>query len=108
MIRLSLALAMVVLSSACESVNRNDGGPDVSAAVPQWVTNRLALCGAGIQSGFNASLDAKVGKTLQEGGKLSAELKQSIKAAYFTGADTGNANVAAAYKEYVECVERPL
>ena len=82
--------------------------PDASPAISQQVRDRLALCGAGVSTSVLAKIEAKVGKSLQEGGNLSAEAKLAVRAAFFDGADPTNANVEKAYETYVKCVDKPL
>jgi hypothetical protein len=78
------------------------------AGLSQNVKDRLALCGAGITAGMSAGLEAKVGKTIQEGAKLDANVKQEIRAAFFEGTNAANEQANHAYDRYVTCVERPL
>ena len=100
------ATSVMLALTACSSGPHDT--PDTSAAISQKVRDRLALCGAGVSTGVRAKIEAKVGKSLQEGGTLSAEAKQAVQAAFFDGADPTNANVAKEFDTYVKCVDKPL
>ena len=99
-------VAAVIFLSAC--VTNNPTGPDSSTAISQKTTDIIATCGGGISSGVKASAEANIGKSLKEGGKLTVEAKQEIRAAFFGDADASNANVQKSYDTFVGCVDKRL
>lgn len=102
------AIWLIVGSLATTGCVTSSGeGPNSSTALSQPVRDRLALCGAGISSGVKGEIEAKVGKSLAEGGKISAGVKQEIETAFFSGSDRSNDQVRQSYDRYIHCVENP-
>lgn len=94
----------IFLVSACITNETGKGGPGlVTQDVTPEVTNRLALCGAGISSSLSTSLVARVGENLSQGATISASVKDDLQAAFLS-----NNLGREAYLRYVECVEKPL
>ena len=103
---LVMAAAMAVGVTACASSGADGVKADAVSGVTQGVKDRIALCAAGSSARLGVDVEAKIGKTLQEGGKLSAGLKQEIQGAILQKVDAKDAPKV--YETYVSCIEKPL
>lgn len=93
----------LLLLAAC-----NSGPPMPSQTVSPEIRDRIALCGAGVEVGFSANLEASIGESLQEFGSVQGEALSLLRASFFADADPSDATVAQSFQRYLTCVERPL
>jgi hypothetical protein len=69
------------------------------------VMNQIALCGGGYDSRLGAGLKAQIAAQIRQGGSLTAEITDSIRAAFFGTSDASNENVRRAYEAYLGCLQ---
>lgn len=75
-----------------------------SIALSQNTREIIAKCGAGISSSVGAKIEAKIGQTLQEGGKIDGGLYNDLEAAFIKDASVDNESASAAFQSYVGCI----
>lgn len=97
----AIALSSLVFASACD----DDVDLRGNSGITTETKNRLALCGGGFRGAIGADLEGKIGKTLDAGATIDAQLYQELEAAFLRD-NTVNTNVALqAYKTYVGCIQ---
>jgi hypothetical protein len=86
--------------------SNESGSSDVSQsiALSQNTKEIIAKCGAGISSSVGAKIEAKIGQTLQEGGKIDGGLYNDLEAAFIKNASVDNASASAAFQAYIGCI----
>ena len=107
--RLAAVMMLTVCVSGCgNSPTRpaDAGQANPFIGVSQEVRNRIALCSGGSRVSVGVDLEAKIGKDLTGGAKISAAVKNELEGVVF--AKVSEANAASVYKDYVACLERPL
>lgn len=106
MARFGTTLTLLALTGCVHPEPGTSARSDVLSGVSQTVKDRIAVCAGGMTASVGAGLEAKIGKSLQEGGKVTADLKQEIQGAILQKANAADA--PRVYETYVSCLEKPL
>ena len=95
--RVKVSILMLLLLNGCVMT---------STTLDPAVRNAIALCGAGINASISAALEAKLAENIKTGGSIKASVESEVRAAFFHGTDASNATAAAAYQNYLGCVQK--
>lgn len=90
-------VAVIVVAVVLLNFKRTD--------ISQGVTERLALCNAGISNKLGADLKAKV-PGLEKGGVLTAEMRQELKGVFMGRDDLPKEDALKMYDRYVQCLDQ--
>ena len=104
MLRHLLSVALMVLCTvfinACQS-NFPTIPPANATSTPSSTTSIITLCGAGLEKGLAAQIEAEYSKL---GGKISAGFQDYVRTAIFSRSDIVSADKQKMYDKYIECV----
>lgn len=99
---LSVFIPAFLIGCVSNSPSTTAGQANPFEGVSPAVRDRIAECSGGMK--IDVALEAKIARDLTKSASLSAGVKNEIQGAIF--AKVSEANAAAAYKDYVACVER--
>ena len=100
-------LAVLIIAGALAGCGGSNDGIDTASSVSAEVRNKIALCSAGIGRSVGVGLEAKIGKDLSEGGKISATLENELRGLFITvEGQQPTAEAVQLHKSYVDCLNR--
>lgn len=96
--RITAIISLVVVSlPACT--------PPVSS-ISAETREVLTLCGGGYKDIIGADLEAKIGKSLEAGGNINAELRSEVRAAFLGSDGVSGPDQQKSFEDYIGCIER--
>lgn len=98
-------LGLLIISGVLAGCGGSNDGVDTAGSISAEVRNKIALCSAGIGRSIGVGLEAKIGKDLSEGGKISTSLENELRGLFITvEGQQPTAESVQLHKSYVTCL----